>query len=64
MTGHDLHELEQHVRKVMQWELRMAMHLSWWEKAIERTGWWERWEWQTPDGRWVRFWRRDGRLPA
>jgi hypothetical protein len=42
--------------------LRVAESVSWWERAVEATGFYERWEYLA-GGRWRRYWRRYGSLP-
>ena len=37
--------------------LRVVWDCSWWERLVER------WEYLAASGEWVRFWRRNGRVP-
>lgn len=44
--------------------LRVAPRVAWWERLVERTRLAERWEYVGRDGRWHRYWRRNGRVPG
>lgn len=68
--------LEAHVARVMRNEVRVAGitegfgDISRWERFVEALRWrgnplFERWEcWDPVQGRWRRYWRRNGSLPG
>lgn len=61
MSGADIAEMV--ARLLACRGLRVAPAVSWWERLIEAWRIAERWEYLGEDGRWHRYWRRNGRVP-
>lgn len=65
METEALRRLEAHMARVRSARgIRLAMDLAPWERALEATrrlG--ERWEYLGADGRWHKYWRRNGSVP-
>lgn len=56
---------EDQIVRVMRNEIRIAEDVTLWERLVEATRIAERWEcWDSVQGRWRRYWRRDGSLPG